>query len=281
LAAAQAAGVPVDLASARLSARSLRKGQRFPALLGQAAARLRHVLSQTQDDAQRLRQMGCALVEVAGNLKYDLSPDPALLARAKGWREVFAGQPLILAASTREGEEAQILQAWQALNEPRPRLLIVPRHPQRFDEVAAMLPGVARRSGWGEGGPNAQALASPLWLGDSLREMPLYYALADLALLGGSFAPLGGQNLIEAAACGSPLLMGPSTFNFAEAAELALAAGAARRVADPQAALALALQLVQEKAALGQMAQAASEFAAAHRGAAARMAARLLEPARA
>ena len=276
LAAAQAAGVPVDLANARLSARSLRKGERFPSLLGAAASRLRRVLAQTEADAARLRRMGCSQVQVVGNLKYDLSPDPILLARAQAWRRSFEAQPLLLAASTREGEEAQLLAAWQNLPEPRPRLLIVPRHPQRFDEVAALMPGLSRRSSWSDLGPDAQALASPLWLGDSMREMALYYALADVALLGGSFAPLGGQNLIEAAACGCPLLMGPSTFNFAEAAELSIGAGAARRVGDASEALRVAAQLLNEKAALGQMARAASEFASAHRGAAARMAERLI-----
>ncbi|MBB5204172.1 3-deoxy-D-manno-octulosonic-acid transferase [Inhella inkyongensis] len=276
LAAAQAAGVPVDLANARLSERSLRKGERAPALLGVAAARLRAVLAQTEADAQRLRRMGCPQVEVVGNLKYDLAPNPALLALAGQWRALLGEQGLVLAASTREGEEALLLAAWQQLPAPRPRLLIVPRHPQRFDEVAALMPGVARRSRWGPSGPDAQALSSPLWLGDSMREMALYYALADVALLGGSFEALGGQNLIEAAACGCPLLMGPSTFNFAEAAELSLAAGAARRVADAQEALRLAQQLLNEKAALGQMARAAAEFAGAHRGAAARMAERLI-----
>src|SRR6185436_20153077 len=107
--------------------------------------------------------------------------------------------------------------------------LIVPRHPQRFDEVAGLVAqagrSVSRRSEWGDAPVQAD-----VWIGDSLGEMALYYGLADVALLGGSFLPLGGQNLIEAAACGCPVIMGEHTFNFSEAAELALDAGAARRV---------------------------------------------------
>ena len=172
--------------------------------------------------------------------------------------------------------EAQLLAAWQALPEPRPRLLIVPRHPQRFGAVAALMPGVARRSSWSAEGPDAKALAAAFWLGDSMREMPLYFALADLALLGGSFAPLGGQNLIEAAACGCPLLMGPSTFNFAEAATLSESAGAAQRVGSAAEALQRAQTLLKDEAALHAMRKAALGFATQHRGAAARMAERVL-----
>jgi 3-deoxy-D-manno-octulosonic-acid transferase len=215
-------------------------------------------------------------VLVLGNLKFDMSPAPALLALGRRWRAA-APRPVLMAAATREGEEAPLLAAWAALPPAtRPRLLLVPRHPQRFDEVAAQVAAAglscSRRSRWGEAGPPGDA---EVWLGDSLGEMPAYYAAARLALLGGSFAPLGGQNLIEAAACGCPLLMGPHTFNFAEAAELALEAGAALRVASLEAAVALAPALLADGRAAA-MAPAAEAFAAAHRGAAARQAAALL-----
>ena len=154
----------------------------------------------------------------------------------------------------------------------------MPRHPQRFDEVAALVAQsglrLARRSAWGDT-PPPEAARADVWLGDSLGEMPLYYAAADVALLGGSFAPLGGQNLIEAAACGCPLLMGPHTFNFAQAAELALDAGAALRVDDIVAAVARAVQLP-GSAEQAVMSEKALSFAAQHRGAAQRMAAQIL-----
>jgi 3-deoxy-D-manno-octulosonic-acid transferase len=282
LAGAHAAGVPMVLANARLSARSARRGERFPALMGPSARVFAEVLAQTEDDAARLRTAGARTVVVCGNLKFDVHPAPALVARGQRWRAELA-RPVVLAAITREGEEAMLLDAWaserRAASGPAAAalLLVVPRHPQRFDEVAGLLGAlglrVARRSAWGEA-PDAAALAADAWLGDSLGEMPQYYGCADVALLGGSFAPLGGHNLIEAAACGCPLVMGPSTFNFAEAAEQAIAAGAAWRADDMARALRRALDL------LGTPAQAeagarALAFSAQHRGAADRMAARI------
>jgi 3-deoxy-D-manno-octulosonic-acid transferase len=147
--------------------------------------------------------------------------------------------------------------------------LIVPRHPQRFDEVADLVRAqgftLSRRSQWGE-----QTQAADIWLGDSLGEMALYYGLSDAALLGGSFEPLGGQNLIEAAACGCPVLMGPHTFNFEEAASLAEAAGAAVRYDSMVQAVQAVQALVGDPARQRLMTQAASRFAQAHRGAAGR-----------
>jgi 3-deoxy-D-manno-octulosonic-acid transferase len=216
---------------------------------------------------------------VIGNLKFDMAPDPRQLVRGRTWHDLI-GRAVVLAAATRDGEEAALLQAWSQWPAPRPLLLIVPRHPQRFDAVAELVLAAGftleRRSRWA-GRPPATAASAAVWLGDSMREMPAYYALADVALLGGSFAPLGGQNLIEAAACGCPIVMGPHTFNFAEAAELALAAGAATRVADMAAGVATAAALVDAPAsrARAERARQAIGFAAAHHGAAARMAARI------
>jgi 3-deoxy-D-manno-octulosonic-acid transferase len=275
--AARAAGVPVVLANARLSERSQRRGRRFSALLRPAAASLTLVLAQAEADAARLRASGAAQVEVCGNLKFDMAPDPMLLQKGREWRAALR-QPILLAAVTREGEEAMLLNAWLKLPEQtRGRLLIVPRHPQRFDEVVALLRGLglshSRRSGWGEH-PSDEALLAQVWLGDSMGEMPLYYGMADVALLGGSFAPLGGQNLIEAAACGCPVVMGPHTFNFAQAAELALAAGAALRAADMIEGVSRACHLLE-----GDVREAYSKravaFAASHQGAARRMSARI------
>ena len=151
--------------------------------------------------------------------------------------------------------------------------LIVPRHPQRFDEVQALAEAqglrVSRRSSWPAAGPveSVEALQADAWLGDTLGEMALYYGLASVALLGGSFAPLGGQNLIEAAACGCPVVMGPHTFNFLEAAELAEAEGVALRVADMGEGVQAALRLVNDSAALAKAAHAGLAFAARNRGA--------------
>lgn len=279
LLATREAGLPMVLANARLSEKSMAKGRRLRPLLQPALSGLTRTLAQTEADARRLRESGVAAVDVAGNLKFDLDPDPALLARGRGWRQAL-GRPVVLMASSREGEEAPLLAAWGRLPAPRPLLLIVPRHPQRFDEVAAMaaasLPQVLRRSAFGADGPPPEAAQVDAWIGDSIGEMPLYYALADVALLGGSFAPLGGQNLIEAAACGCPLLMGPHTFNFAAAADDAIAAGAARRVASLEAAVAQAAALTRDDERQAMAARAVA-FSQAHRGAAERMAVAIAE----
>ena len=272
---AERAAVKMVLANARLSARSERRGARFSALLYPAARRLSLVLAQTEGDAERLRASAAPHVRVAGNLKYDMAVDAALLARGRQWHQLL-NRPVLLLAVSREGEEAMLLEAWCKLPlEGRPLLLIVPRHPQRFDEVAALITDagltLARRSSW-QDLPPAEALSADAWLGDSMREMPLYYAMAQVALLGGSFAPLGGQNLIEAAACACPVVMGAHTFNFAEAAALALDAGAALRAADMAQGMATGLSLCADPAGRAQMADAAQRFSAQHRGAAQRMA---------
>jgi len=270
-------GVPLALANARLSEKSLRGAQRLSPLSRPAYGGLAAVWAQTEDDARRLRDAGAVVSGVLGNLKFDAAPDETLLARGKAWR---GPRPVLMFASSREGEEALLLQALATSpaavaghsTTATPRWLIVPRHPQRFDEVAGLLRAagwsVSRRSAWPAQGPDAEALAADCWLGDSLGEMALYFGMADAALLGGSFAPLGGQNLIEAAACGCPVLMGPHTFNFAEAAELAEAAGAALRLADLPQALGAAWGLLADDPRRKAMARAGQGFAQAHQGAA-------------
>jgi 3-deoxy-D-manno-octulosonic-acid transferase len=277
LASARRAGVPMLLANARLSEKSRAKGARLDALLRPAVESFAAVLAQTEPDARRLRASGAREVEVVGNLKFDLTPEPALVERGRAWHEA-TGRPVLLFASSREGEEPALLAAWARVPSPRPLLVVVPRHPQRFDEVAAMIEAagfVLRRRSAFEAAPTAADAAADVWLGDSMREMPLYYGLADAALLGGSFAPLGGQNLIESLSCGCPVVMGPHTFNFAEASELAVEAGAARRVARIEEAVDVALAWLADPAQCRRMAERGVAFTARHRGAAARMAQRV------
>ncbi len=275
--AAEQAGLPVTLANARLSERSLRKGLRLGVLMRSAAQRLHRVLAQTEADALRLQAMGAMNVVVAGNLKFDAEPAVDQVALGQRWR-ASSKRPVLLAAVSREGEEALLLSAWQDWPvDSRPILLVVPRHPQRFHEVEALLKAaglrVARRSQWSLGVPSKTAEA---WLGDSMGEMAAYYAAADLALLGGSFAPLGGQNLIQAAAGGCPLLMGPHTFNFSDAAADAVQAGAAEQLPDMRAAMQRAQDLMKNTTERQAMAQAGVRFASAHQGAAHRMAEAIL-----
>ncbi len=293
--AAQHRGLPMVLANARLSERSARKAKRLQALFRPAARSVALVLAQTPEDAERLRAVGAPRVEVSGNVKFDMTPDPAQLALGHAWRQTV-GRPVVLAASTREGEEAALLSAWklqhqQPATHPRPLLLIVPRHPQRFDEVAALIAGsgltAARRSTWADA-PPPEATQAEVWLGDSIGEMAVYFSCAQVALLGGSFEPLGGQNLIEAAACGCPVLMGPHTYNFADAAALAEREGAAMRVDDVGAAVRVATEMLAVPGhdhpdlptapeALHPSADRALAFASRHRGAALRMAQQISE----
>lgn len=297
VAACQRRGIPLVLANARLSEKSLRQSLKLAWLARPAYRALTAVWAQTAADAARLAQLGAPVAGVFGNLKFDATPHAAQLAQGQSWRAALA-RPVILLASSREGEEAALLQllkensinavreytniatnniANQSLSQAQ--WLIVPRHPQRFDAVAALIEHagftVSRRSQWGSGAPplaNARGTAQTVWLGDSLGEMALYYGLAHVALLGGSFEPLGGQNLIEAAACACPLVMGPHTFNFAEAAELAETAGAAWRAADMAQACAKALAVAKDPAGVQAARLAAQTFTEAHRGATARLA---------
>ena len=259
-------GVPLALANARLSEKSYRQARRLPRLSRPAYGGLRAAWAQTEDDARRLALAGATVQGVFGNLKFDATPSPELLATGRRWH---GGQPVVMFASSREGEEAEFLAAIR--QHEGVQWLLVPRHPQRFDAVAALAAeagfSVSRRSAVGEAPAPAQ-----FWIGDSLGEMPLYYALADVALLGASFLPLGGQNLIEAAACGCPVVMGPHTFNFREAAELAQEAGAALRVADMEEGVRAAVALARDGAARERASQAGTGLIEAHRGAAKRTA---------
>jgi 3-deoxy-D-manno-octulosonic-acid transferase len=276
MARAQHLQIPMVLANARLSVKSQRRGRRFARLMLPALNAFTRVLAQTARDAQRFREFGAKAVEVCGNTKFDLTPPPKLLVRGHEWRAKL-GRPVVLMASSREGEEESLFDAWREVAAPRPLLVVVPRHKPRFDEVAQMsvAAGFAtvRRSAWTDELP-PEALAAEVWIGDSMGELPLYYALADVALLGGSFAPLGGQNLIEAAACGCPLLMGQHTFNFEEASQLAIEAGAAARMKDMGSAVRQAVVLVDDPRRNEWVEQALS-FGIAHRGANERMAQRV------
>jgi 3-deoxy-D-manno-octulosonic-acid transferase len=262
LRAAQARGLPMVLVNARLSARSARRLSRWPQLMRPAHAALSQALAQSADDAQRLREAGVQHCTVVGNLKYDMRPDAEGLARGRRWRQGLSRAVVVL-ASSREGEE----QAWvEAMGRPQTsalQWLIVPRHPQRVEAVAQLLARagwrVQRRSAWPEDGP-PQALGPTVWLGDSLGEMALYYGLSDVALLGGSFQPLGGQNLIEAMACGCPVITGPSLFNFAQAAQ-DLRGQALVTVADMPAAVALVQAWVASPEAAARRAAAQAQVA--------------------
>lgn len=248
--AAHQAQLPLYLINARLSAKSLRQAQRLATLAHNSYSRFSGVLAQSPADAERLQRLHAPVLASVGNIKFDIDIAEHWSQLAQRFRVQWAEQrPIIALASAREGEEAAFLQAWaeaSAMAEAIP--LLIPRHPQRFDTVAQLARAagwqVLRRANWSQ--HTGPLPARSLLLGDSLGEMPLYYHLSQVALLGGSFLPYGGQNLIEALACYCPVVLGPHTYNFAEASELALAAGLAQAVPDMTAGLQAALTLSQQ-----------------------------------
>jgi 3-deoxy-D-manno-octulosonic-acid transferase len=266
--------VPVMLANARLSERSLRKAQRFGQMMRDAAAGISLVAAQTEADAERIRSLGAPKVDVTGSIKFDVAVPQAVLALGARLRQQIGIRPVLLCASTREGEEELILDAARTAAMPEGwLLLLVPRHPQRFDAVEAMVRErgltVQRRSALEQPGAGVAAETQVL-LGDSMGEMFAYYSICEVAFIGGSLLPLGGQNLIEPAALGKPVLVGQHTFNFAQATEDALAAGGAQRVASADELMRAAAALLQDGAAREAMGANALAFANQHRGATAR-----------
>lgn len=266
--------LPIALVNARLSEKSARGYQRFDALIGEALRSLAVITSQSEADARRLAALGAQHVQVTGNMKFDLSPDESLREMGRSWRASLAPHArVVMLASSREGEEALILDAWCELdaNIRQNRILgIVPRHPQRFDFVAKQVVDrgltLARRTG-AAGGNAADSGSADIWLGDSMGEMAAYYELADIVIMGGSLIDTGSQNLIEPCAQGRPVVLGPSIFNFQEAATMAVREGAAKQVATGAETVACALDWLRDESDMQRAAEAALRFTAAHRGA--------------
>ena len=261
LAACAANGLPVMLANARMSEKSARGYRRFSWLTAPAIRSFTAVCAQSEADARRLRSLGARRVEVAGNLKFDVRPAPEQIAAGHAWREKL-GRKVLLLASTREGEEELLLSEISILERKDPGLLVVvvPRHPKRFDDVAKLAQG--RRSQ-----NDFPSRDETVYLGDTMGEMPFYFAACDVALIGGSFLPLGGQNLIEGLAAGAPVIAGPSMFNFAEATRLAVKAGAALQARDAASAVRLAGELLRDPQRRGRMSAAGRELCDSNRGA--------------
>ena len=282
--------LPLFLVNARLSQRSARRVNRF----GKAGRALFQafagILAQTDFDAQRYRSLGVKNIAIVGNLKFDVALDAQLVQQGKIWqKELHASKRLMVcAASTRDGEEEIILKAWKDLLlsnsfETAPLLCLVPRHPERFTEVADAVHSAGlkfrRRTEWS--GTPKDCIGLDVVLGDSMGEMPMYYSAADLVLMGGSLLPFGGQNLIEACAAGCPVLLGEHTYNFQQASLDAIAAGAAKRIEgdlllSESSALTEALKaLLLNTDELGRMSEAAKTYSIEHQGATKRILAAL------
>ncbi|WP_374244699.1 lipid IV(A) 3-deoxy-D-manno-octulosonic acid transferase [Zoogloea sp.] len=260
-------GTPLAMVNARLSARSARGYARAGALARKAFAHLSAIGAQTEADGQRMTDLGARYVMVTGNIKFDIAPPAPMLALGASFRNRFGPQrKVLLAASTREGEEGPLVEAFARLCPPEVLLVLVPRHPQRFDEVAKLVKraGVKlqRRS------RDEPVMADTrVWLGDSMGEMYAYCAAADVAIIGGAWEKLGGQNPIEASTVGCPVIVGPHTFNFKAVCEQAIEVGAAVRADDIQDAVEEALEILANPPRRAAMGQAGRSFAQSHRGA--------------
>ncbi|TXI37363.1 MAG: 3-deoxy-D-manno-octulosonic acid transferase [Methylophilus methylotrophus] len=256
--------IPVALLSARLSAKSAAGYAKLGSLTRQGLQQLALVAAQTAADAERLQALGAKHPMICGNLKFDVTPPADSAAKGAALRQLIGqDRTVLMAASTREGEESLILDAVQGTDV---LTLLVPRHPQRFAEVESLLKSRGLRY------VLRTELAQPLnadvqvVLGNSMGEMYTYYAASDFAVMGGSLQPLGGQNLIEAAAMGVPTILGPHMFNFTQVAQAAVLADAAVQLRDVSELHGMIAALASDKAKVRMMAEAAKGFTLQHRG---------------
>lgn len=285
LAEADRLAIPVALVNARLSPRSARRLKKWTWLSRPAVARLTGIAAQTESDLQGFRQVLAKYfsrrlsatdrmsprLEVVGNLKFDVSTPAEMIQRGTDWRTRLGVTPIWLAASTRDDEERDLLAAWRSQADRRGILLIVPRHPQRFDRVARLIEEAGfrccRRSAFEDSKVIECTPETHVLLGDSLGEMAAYMEMADLVLMGGSLLPLGGQNPIEACAAGKPVFFGPHMFNFAQISRALTETGAGVAVNSYEEWLTEGGRCLVSPERYAAQAQAARAFAARHRGA--------------
>ncbi|MDO4877925.1 MAG: lipid IV(A) 3-deoxy-D-manno-octulosonic acid transferase [Neisseria sp.] len=263
-------GVPLFLANARLSAKSLRGYWKVRPLVRDALASLRGCFAQTSADALRLRLLGAAATEVCGNTKYDVEISETMRQTADVFKAKAGGRQAVVCGSTRfyrDTDEAELLlRAWRDYR-GRALLVLVPRHPERFDAVFRTASDLGFRVQRRSDGKDIAA-DTQVWLGDSMGELPAYYAMADAAFVGGSLVDAGGQNPIEPMACGVPVLFGPSCYNFADVCRGALDAGAAQQVGDASEWLAAVEGLLADGAQRLEYSANALAFVGRHKGAA-------------
>ena len=263
--------IPLYLVNARLSKKSSARYRRFVKLARETIGGLAGIAAQTKADGERLAALGAHRVNVTGNLKYEATPPPDQVELGRTWRGLYGeGRPVLLAASTREGEEELLLDRLGEIAVPDLLTVIVPRHLHRLEHVAHQIERrgfkLQRRS------ENAAIRADTrVVLGDTLGEMYAYYHACDVAFVGGSLLTHGGQNLIEACAVGKAVLIGPSVYNFSDAVEQAVAAGAAIQVKDATGLARESARLLLDPAAARRMGEAGIAFCDTHRGALAKV----------
>lgn len=266
---ARRAEVPLFLVNARLSERSLKRYRWIYPLIYPTMQQLTATIAQSEEDARRLQELGAAQVVVCGNIKYDVDPPKKMLELGDSFRARVGKRHVFVCASTRSGEERLILQSWIKKRKPACLLVLIPRHPERFAEVSQLVldHGLVLQCRTDN---HVVKPTTDVWLGDSMGELFAYYQAANIVFVGGSLQPLGSHSLIEPAAVGRPIILGPSTFNFAEASQLALASGAASQVMNADELVDEVLLLIKDENRRNEMAQAALEFSAVYRGATAK-----------
>ncbi|MDR5868641.1 lipid IV(A) 3-deoxy-D-manno-octulosonic acid transferase [Halomonas koreensis] len=273
LAACAARGVPVAVVNGRLSPRAFRGYRRLGPLMAEALSHVRWLGAKSEADAERFRALGMApaAIEITGSLKFDIGVDPAAREASERLRAALGGRPVWVAGSTHEGEDEAVLAAHARLRETHPAalLILVPRHPRRFEAVAEL----CRESGMAtvrrSAGERPQA-GTAVYLGDTMGELGVLYGAADLAFVGGSLVPVGGHNLLEPAALGVPVLTGPALANFADVAEALRERQALVEVAEADALAAALARLVDDADERRRLAAAGRAVVEANRGALAR-----------
>ena len=231
-------GIPLVLASARISPRSVGKYRRLVSLFRKTLSHGIVIAAQSEPDAERFHSIGATpeRTHVTGNIKFDFQPPEGIETKGRRWREKHApGRPIWVAGSTHEGEEPVILDAHRRVLEqfPDALLVLVPRHPQRFESVRDLLAKRHERAA-NRSSKAAISPATSVLLGDTMGELMTFYAAADVAFVAGSLVPIGGHNLLEPASVGRPVLTGPHNFNGEEIAQLLMDAGAAFIVTDTE-----------------------------------------------
>lgn len=273
--------IPLLVMNARLSARSCAGYERLAGLTASTLADITHLAVQGEQDAKRFRHLGAAAAAIAvcGSIKFELQQPPSIKEQAAVLRRDFGVErPVWIAASTHEGEDTQVLDAFDQLRVllPDALLVLVPRHPERFAAVAQLCRGrgydVVQRTEGQACAPDTQ-----VFIGDTMGELPLFFAACDVAFMGGSLVETGGHNMLEPAALGVPVVFGPHVFNFEEISARLLETGAAKQVSDAAQLAATVSDWLQDANARYEAGQRGSAFVERNRGARERMLG-LIEP---
>jgi len=267
--------IPIIIANARMSGKSFRGYMRFRKLVSNTLQKVSLIAAQTREDANRFEQLGGnpARIEVVGNMKFDIQPEIPATAELEKLRADFTrGRPVWIAASTHDREEEIIISAYKQVLSMHPDCLLIlaPRHPERFDKVAELSTEAGLRTARKSNGITIEPEVQVFIL-DTLGELPLYYALSDLAFVGGSLVPAGGHNMLEPASQGLPIITGPYKHNFTEISDRLEACGAVFIVNDETGLVNIVNQLVNDRGLRSAAGKAGRQLVVSGRGSSQRL----------